>query len=344
MKIQNRRVAGLAALALTASLALTACGSDDGDSGDGGNGGGDAGTFTFIPKNLGNPYFDTSNAGGEEAIGEFGGEYEQVGPATGDDPAGQVQYINTATQQGVSALVISANDPDALCDAIGEAMDAEIPVVTYDADTNPDCRDIFVNQADAEGIAQAQVDLIAEQIGDEGEIAFLSAAANATNQNEWIELMTAEIEENHPNIEIVDTVYGDDDDQKSFDATEGLLNSHPDLAGIVSPTTVGIAAAARYLSTSDAKGEVALTGLGTPNQMREYVKDGTVEAFALWNPADLGYLAAWTAHALAEGEIEGEGDTFEAGRLGEYTVGADNTVLLGDPFVFNAENIDDFDF
>lgn len=338
MKIQNRRIAGLAATVLAASLALTACGSDD----EGGSS--EAGTITFIPKNLGNPYFDTSNAGGEAAIEEFGSSYEQVGPANGDDPAGQVQYINTATQQGREALVISANDPDALCDAIGEAMDADIPVVTYDADTNPDCRDIFVNQADAAGIAKAQVELIAEQIGGKGEIAFLSAAANATNQNAWIELMNEELAANYPDIEVVDTVYGDDDDQKSFDATAALLQTHPNLAGIISPTTVGISAAARYLSTSDAKGKVKLTGLGTPNQMRAFVEDGTVEAFALWNPEDLGYLAAWTAKALADGDIDGEGDTFEAGRLGEYTVGADNTVLLGDPYVFNADNIGDFDF
>ena len=345
MKLQNRRLASLAAAALVTSLALTACGSDDetsSGSGGGGEGGGET-TVTFIPKNLGNPYFDTSNAGGEEAVKEFGGSYEEVGPAEGS-PDGQVQYINTATQQGRNALVISANDPDALCDAIDEAMGADIKVVTYDADTNPDCRDIFVNQADAEGIAKAQVDLIAEQIGDEGEVAVLSAAANATNQNTWIDLMEKEIEASHPNIELVDVVYGDDDDQKSFDATAALLQKHPDLKGIISPTTVGIAAAARYLSTSDAKGKVKLTGLGTPNQMREYVKDGTVEAFALWNPADLGYLAAWTAKALVDGDIEGEGDTFEAGRLGEYTVGPDNTVLLGDPFVFNADNIDEFDF
>jgi len=345
MKFQNRRLATLAAAALVTSLALTACGSDDDSSsgGSGGSGGGDGTTVTFIPKNLGNPYFETSNAGGEEAVKEFGGSYEEVGPAEGS-PDGQVQYINTATQQGRNALVISANDPDALCDAIGEARDADIKVVTYDADTNPDCRDIFVNQADAEGIAKVQVDMIAEQIGDEGKIAFLSAAANATNQNAWIELMTAELEASHPNITVVDTVYGDDDDQKSFDETAALLQKHSDLAGIISPTTVGIAAAARYLSTSDAKGKVALTGLGTPNQMREFVEDGTVTEFALWNPADLGYLAAFTAKALVDGDIEGEGDTFEAGKLGEYTVGADNTVLLGDPFRFNADNIGDFDF
>jgi rhamnose transport system substrate-binding protein len=149
----------------------------------------------------------------------------------------------------------------------------------------------------------------------------------------------------YPDITIVETVYGDDDDQTSFDKTAALLQSHPNLKGIISPTTVGIAAAARYVSTSDYKGKVAITGLGTPNQMREYVEDGTVTAFALWNPADLGYLAAFASKALIEGEITGEeGDTFEAGELGEYTVGADGVVLLGDPFEFNAENIGEFDF
>ncbi len=187
--------------------------------------------------------------------------------------------------------------------------------------------------------------MIADQIGDAGQVAILSAAADATNQNAWIELMKKDLADNHPDIELVDVVYGDDDDQKSFDLTAALLSDHPDLKGIISPTTVGIAAAARYLSTSDAKGKVALTGLGTPNQMRDYVTDGTVTEFALWNPADLGNLAAWAAKALVDGDITGaEGDTFTAGDLGEFTVGPDATVLLGDPFKFNADNIGDFDF
>jgi rhamnose transport system substrate-binding protein len=258
-----------------------------------------------------------------------------------------VSYINTVAQQGKDALILSANDPEALCDALEEARSADVKVVTFDADTNPECRDLFVNQATAEGIAAKQLELISEQIGGEGEIAILSAAANATNQNAWIEMMEKELADNpdYANIELVDTVYGDDDDQKSFDQTEALLQNHPDLKGIISPTTVGIAAAARYLSDSDAKGKVALTGLGTPNQMREYVENGTVESFALWNPEDLGALATYAAAALASGDISGEeGDTFEAGELGEFEVGADGEVLLGEPFTFNADNIGDFDF
>lgn len=332
-----------AALALAVTLVATGC---SGGSGGGSTGGGDGGNLaiTFLPKNLGNPYFETSNRGGEEAIGEFGGTFEQVGPSEAT-PTSQVQYIQTAAQQGVGGLVISANDPSAICDALDEARSAGVKVVTFDSDTDAECRDLFINQATAEGIAKVQVDLIAEQIGDSGQVAVLSAAANATNQNAWIELMKTDLAANHPNIELVDVVYGDDDDQTSFDRTAALLQTYPNLKGIVSPTTVGIAAAGRYLSTSEYKGKVALTGLGTPNQLREYVQDGTITAFALWNPADLGYLSAFATKALIDGQITGaEGDTFEAGKLGEFTVGADATVLLGDPYVFDSANIADFDF
>ena len=348
MKFQNRRTTALAALALTATFAFAGCGSDDsGDSGsDSGSDGGGALSMTMLPKNLGNPYFDTSTKGAEAAADALGAELEEVGPETAS-PDAQVSYINTVAQQGKDALIVSANDPEALCDAIDEARSADVKVVTFDADTNPECRDLFVNQATAEGIASKQLELISEQIGGEGEIAILSAAANATNQNAWIDMMEKELADNpdYANIELVDTVYGDDDDQKSFDQTEALLQNHPDLKGIISPTTVGIAAAARYLSDSSSKGKVALTGLGTPNQMREYVENGTVESFALWNPEDLGALATYAAAALANGDITGEeGDSFEAGDLGEFEVGAEGVVLLGEPFTFNADNIGDFDF
>ncbi|WP_127473182.1 rhamnose ABC transporter substrate-binding protein [Microbacterium sulfonylureivorans] len=346
--LQRKGRVALAAAALTVGVALVATGCAGGGSGgeatDGGDGGDASLSITMLPKNLGNPYFDTSTGGAELATEEFGGTFEEVGP-TEATPTSQVQYIQTAAQQGAGGLIVSANDPEAICDALDEARSAGVKVVTFDSDTNPDCRDLFINQATAEGIAKVQVDLITEQIGDEGQIAILSASANATNQNAWIEMMEEELAANHPNVELVEVVYGDDDDQTSFDKTAALLQTYPELKGIVSPTTVGIAAAARYLSTSEYKGQVALTGLGTPNQMREYVEDGTVTAFALWNPADLGYLAAYAAQALITGEITGEeGDTFEAGELGTFEVGPDAGVLLGDPYEFNADNIGDFDF
>jgi rhamnose transport system substrate-binding protein len=349
MKLLSTRGGALVAAALIGSLGLSACGNatDDATSGSSGSGSASAATklsITFLPKNLGNPYFDTSDAGGKKAVEEFGGTYAEVGPQTGS-PDAQVQYINTAAQQRTSGLVVSANDPKAICDALNQARQAGTKVVTFDSDTDPTCRDLFVNQATSEGIAKVQTDLVTKGIGDTGEVAILSASANATNQNAWIDMIKKDLAANHPNVKLVDVVYGNDDDQTSFDKTAALLQSHPNLKGIISPTTVGIAAAARYLSTSDKKGKVYLTGLGTPNSMKEFVKDGTVKEFALWNPGDLGYLAAFAAKALADGTITGkEGDKFPAGSLGEYTVGADSVVLLGDPFVFNAENIDQFNF
>jgi rhamnose transport system substrate-binding protein len=346
MNITTKRIAGVAAVALSLALAVSGCGKGSGDSsGSGGDSSSKKVTVTFIPKNLGNPYFDTSDAGGNKAVVEFGGTYAQVGPQEGGGPDAQAQYIDTEAQKHTSAIVVSAADPKALCDSLNQAKDAGTKVVTFDSDTDPTCRQVFVNQASADGIAKVQVDMIADQIGDAGEIAILSASANATNQNAWIDVMKKELTANHPKIKLVETVYGNDDDQTSFDKTAALLQKHPNLKGIVSPTTVGISAAARYLSTSSSKGKVMLTGLGTPNLMRKYVKDGTVKEFALWNPADLGYLAAYAADALVKGDITGkEGDKFKAGKLGDYTVGANGEVLLGDPFKFNADNIDQFKF
>jgi rhamnose transport system substrate-binding protein len=357
--LTSRRVRGgltgvaVAALVLaTAACGGTTRGEDEGDS----SGSGSSASanpdaeipeglkIAFLPKQLNNPYFAVADGGGEKAVGELKGEYSEVGPSEAS-ASSQVSYINTLTQQGADVIVTSANDPNAICSALDQARSGGAKVVTFDSDTSPDCRDVFINQATAEGIAQTQIDLMADQIGGAGQVAILSATANATNQNAWIDIMKKYAADKYPDMEIVTTVYGDDEDEKSFQETQGLLQTYPELKGIISPTTVGISAAARYLSGSEYKGKVALTGLGTPNQMREYVENGTVASFALWNPGDLGYLATYAAAALVNGDISGEeGDTFEAGDLGEFEVGADGVVLLGEPFTFNADNIGDFDF
>jgi rhamnose transport system substrate-binding protein len=301
--------------------------------------------LAFVPKNINNPYNVIETGGSMAACKEMGAEGKVVGPS---DPSAssQVSYINTLITQRQNAIVIAANDPNALIPYLKRAMDQKIKVVTMDSDTAPEGRTIFVNQATAEGIGQGQVQVLAKEINNQGEIAILSATPNATNQNTWIKYMQEELKKpEYKDIKLVKIAYGNDEDQKSFTETQGLLQAYTNLKGIISPTTVGVAAAARYLSTSPYKGKVALVGLGTPNQMRQFVKDGTVKEFALWNPADLGYLAAYAAAQLVSGNIQGkEGETFSAGKLGSRTIGKDGVVILGPPTVFNAENIDQFDF
>ena len=346
----TKRVGALTATLAAAALALSACagggGAPAGSEGASGPAKADA-TITFIPKQLNNPYTDVVLGGGKTAAKAAGfATANVVGPLEAS-ASSQVTFINAETQAGTNAIVIAANDPDAVCSALDEARAAGAKIVAFDSDTNPECRDVFISQVVAKDVALIQTKLISEQIGGSGEIAILSATANATNQNEWIKFMEEELKSNpeYKDIKLVAKVYGDDDDAKSFQEAQGLMQAHPNLKGIISPTTVGIAATARYLSTSQYKGKVALTGLGLPNEMRSFVKDGTVSEFALWDPAQLGEVAAYAAKALVDGTITGAvGDKFTAGDLGERTIEDGGIVIVGPPTVFTKDNIDDYDF
>ena len=303
------------------------------------------GNYVLVPKNLGNPYFDTANTGAQEAASELGVTVTYQGSAVADATE-QIQLLNSLIAQNVDGLAISADDADALVPTGKEAMGAGIPVVTWDSAIAPGGRTVHINQAVSQGIGVVQIQMASDLAGGEGQIAILSATSTAPNQNEWIGYMEEELKKpEYAGLELVTTVYGDDEDEKSYNEAMGLMQTYPDLKVIISPTTVGIAASARAVQDADKVGQVFVTGLGTPNQMREYVKSGAAPQFALWNPADLGYLAIYTLNAIATGQIEGKpGDTYDAGKLGSYTIADDGTVLLGPPTVFSADNIDDFDF
>jgi rhamnose transport system substrate-binding protein len=299
-----------------------------------------------IPKNLGNPYFTTSDSvksGGALAALKVLKESGTETSGTAATPASQIPAIQAAITKGANALIVSATDASALCPTLKQAMAKKIAVVTYDSDA-PACRNIFINQADSRAIGTSEVDLLASQLNKTGEIAIVSAAASATNQNAWIGYMKTQLKK-YPNMKLDEVVYGNDDPTTSTQVTQGLLQKYPNLKGIISPTTVGIAAAAAVLDTAQYRGKVKLTGLGTPNQLRKYVNDGTIEAFELWNPADLGYLAAYAAVNYASGTITGKtGQRFTAGKLGRFKIGPKATVLLGPPYVFNKANIAKFHF
>jgi rhamnose transport system substrate-binding protein len=358
-----RQTAGLAVPLVMASVLLAACSSSgsstssssagtSSSSASSSSGSSAAGSLKkglkvfIIPKNLGNSYFttaDSANSGGAiaalDALGETGTETS----GTAATPASQIPAIQAAISKGANALLVSATDPTALCPTLNAAMKRGVTVVTYDSDA-PTCRSLFINQASTAQIGTSEIDLLASQIHDTGDIAIVSAAASATNQNAWIGYMKQELAK-YPKMKLVATVYGNDDPTTATQVTQGLLEQYPNLKGIISPTTVGIAAAAAVLDTAKYRGKIMLTGLGTPDSLKKYVADGTIKSFELWNPANLGYLAAYAAVELASGKISSaQGQTFTAGKLGSFTVGADKTVLLGPPFVFSAANINTFNF
>jgi len=298
-----------------------------------------------IPKQLGNPYEEFEHSGVTEALKELGGS-NRIQGSTDAGASSQVPLINSIVQQKPNAIIIAGNDPNAVAPALKQAAQRGIKVVAMDSDVAPDARSVFINQVTTKLVGENQVESIAKQIGNKGQIAILSATANATNQNAWIKVMKDTLKQpKYKDMKLVKVAYGDDDDQKSFQQMQGLIQAYPNLKGVISPTTVGVAAAARYLSTSPEKGKVKLTGLGFPNQMRKFVDDGTVDEFQLWVPKDVGYLAGQAAAALVAGRITGKpGETFTAGRLGKYTIGPNSEVVLGPLTTFNKQNIGKFDF
>jgi rhamnose transport system substrate-binding protein len=357
---RTRRTLALAAAATAAALGLAACGgsstpaastttSKTPASSPSAAGGIKKGlTVYFIPKDTNNPYEVIADKGGTDALTELGGKVV-VSSGTEDTAAAQIPSIQAAIQAHADAIVIAGNDPSALCPALGQAQAAGIKVVSFDSDVT--CPNhLFINQADTQNIGTSEVDLLAKEIGSKGEIAILSAAATATNQNAWIGFMKTQLKK-YPNMKLVSTVYGNDDPATSLTVLQGLLTAHPNLRGIISPTTVGISTAAQYLSKhKDIAKKVTLTGLGLPSQMKPYVLNGTVSAFELWNPSDLGYLAGYAAANLASGSFElKEGATFTAGKLKTYTLlPASGTtgvsVVLGPPTVFDKSNVANFNF
>jgi rhamnose transport system substrate-binding protein len=302
-------------------------------------------TIAFLPKQVNNSYFTIALSGAKSAGAKNGDKVFQTGP-TAADASQQVTYINSLIQQHVSAIVISADDPNIPAPALKKAMSKGIKVVSYDSDVAPSARNVFVNQANTVQIGTSEVDILGKELNYTGQIAILSAASTATNQNAWIGYMKQELKKSKfKNMKLVTTVYGNDDPSTSTTVAQGLLTKYPKLRGIIAPTTVGIVAAAAVVDNAGKKGKVIVTGLGTPLSMKKYVLNGTAPEFALWNPSDLGYLAEYTAHDLANGSLKPNvGASYTAGKLGHYKIGANHVVILGPPFVFNKANIGKFNF
>ena len=301
-------------------------------------------TIGVVYKQTGNPFFEAAVRGFEEAGIELGYELVHNGPADSSNE-GQIQIIEGFIQQGVDAIAVSSNDAAGVVPVLQSAMEKGIHVLSWDSAVEPDGRELNIDASVAENIGRVEVQEIARQIGYEGQIAILSSASTHDNQNTWIGWMQDELtKEEYANMELVTIVYGDDLTDKSYQEMQGLIDSYPDLKGVISPTTVGIAAAANCIQDNGLTGVIKLTGLGLPSEMADYITAGVCEGMFLWNPIDLGYCAGYAAYELVEGFVPAVGETFEAGRLGTITILADADgnpfTIVGDPFLFTAENID----
>jgi rhamnose transport system substrate-binding protein len=298
----------------------------------------------LVVKNLGNGFFDAAHEGGEEAAKELGDiELIYTGPTT-PTAEGQIDIINNLIAQKVDAIAISANDPDALVPVCKKAMQRGITVLSFDSGISKDGRTVQINPSSPDLIGLKQIQMAAKTIGGKGEIAILSATAQATNQNRWIQVMKDVLKKpEFAGLKLVDVVYGDDQSDKSYREAVGLFRKHPDLKAIIAPTTVGIAAAGKAVVDQNMVGKVFVTGLGLPKEMAGHVHSGAVDTFAIWNPIDLGYTAVYAAHSLATKKATGKAGTeIPVGRMGALKVDQATEAAMAEPFVFDKSNVDKF--
>ena len=344
MKRMKKVISIVLASTLLVSM-LAACGNKTTTTGN--TGGIESKKFAVLVKSAGNPFNERQSSGFEEVIKKAGAQVIVKAPEAPTAEA-QITMINELVAQKVDAIAIAGNDFDALSPALKKAMDAGIKILSFDSAVNATSRMVHINQADSEKIGRTLIQATKEMVGGAGQIAILSATSQAANQNTWIEWMKTELEEgDYKGMDLVKIAYGDDEFQKSVDETEALIKNYPDLKAIIAPTTVGIMAAAKVVTDRGLIGKIAITGLGLPSEMAEYITNGSCPWMYLWNPIDVGSLTAHAALALVEGTITGaEGNTFTAGTLGEYTIikaqDGGTEVLLGAPFKFEPSNIDEW--
>jgi rhamnose transport system substrate-binding protein len=299
----------------------------------------------FLPKLDTDPYFQVAQTGAEEAAAEIGGTAIKQAPSQATAEA-QIEFINNLVSQQVGVIAISANDANAVAPALKRAMEQGIKIVSYDSDVAGDARSLFLNQAKGESLAEMMIESMGQLINYDGEFAILSSTETATNQNAWIATMKEKMaaEAKFAKMKLVQVAYGEESEQVNQQQALALAQAYPDLKGIIIPAGIGLPAAARAMEQAGLLGKIKLTGLAPATLIKKYIQDGSVQDI-WWNVKDLGYLTYYAAQAVAMCQVTGkEGETFEAGRLGTYKVGAGGEVVLGPADIVTPQNVEEFKF
>jgi rhamnose transport system substrate-binding protein len=295
----------------------------------------------MLPKLSGIPYFNACRRGAEEAARELGVNLVYDGPLTAD-AVRQGEIANSWILRGFDVIAVAPNNPEAIAPVLKKARERGIHVITWDTDSLPDAREYFVNQVSSPAMARALVDIVSEETGGSGRVALISGTETAANQNTWMRHMRDYATAQHPRLTFIDPVeYPGEDDARSYQSAQGLclLSRPPD--GIIGMTSVSAPAAAKAVFDAKLSGKVAVTGITLPSSLRSYLKNGTVKRFVLWKPVDLGYLTVQVARRLSAGGSLGS--KIEAGRLGKLKV-ENGEIILGPPLVFDASNVEQYDF
>ncbi|MFO1048375.1 MAG: substrate-binding domain-containing protein [Geminicoccaceae bacterium] len=302
-------------------------------------------TVVDVPKLIGIGYFNATSKGMQDAAKELGNVTVTTDGPTKANIDEQITFIDNYVTRGVDGILFAANDPVAIAPVLKKALEKGINVIGYDANSTPEAREWFVNQAEFNGIGKALIDQMATEIGEDGAFAIVTSTFTTPNQARWIAEMQAYQEACHPKMKWLETVEAQEDNILSFNQASTLINKYGDeLKGIFGMTSVATPASAEAVTQANQCGKIAVVGLATPNAMRPYVEKDCVKSVVLWNPVDLGYAATYVMRAVADGKLKPGATEVEAGKLGKLKVVNGSEILLGPPFVYSKDNIAQFDF
>ena len=329
-------------LTLVAFALLSGCGKSDSTTSSSAPAAGKKITVALMPKSKGNAYFVSCKQGADAAAKELGVELIFDGPTT-PDPGKQNEIIENWITLGVDVIAVACENKEGISTALRKAQQKGVKVITYDSDALPDARSFFVNQATPEGIGHGLMDEAARLCGEDGEFAIITASLTAANMNEWQKHIEARRASKYPKMKMVALRPCDDLKDKAQAEATTLLSANPNLKLIMAICSPAVPGAAEAVKQAGKTGKVSVIGLGLPSENKKYVKEGVTQSVMLWKTTDLGALTIRAAHALATGSLKPGDKSFKAGPMGEFEIAGDS-ILLGKPFVFNQDNIDQFDF
>ncbi|MEC2159571.1 autoinducer 2 ABC transporter substrate-binding protein LsrB [Virgibacillus halodenitrificans] len=348
-------------LFLLASI-MTACGSDEASSTVDENGEKSESSdieVVFIPKMTGNAFFESGNDGAQKMAKEIGFNVKYDGSPEGT-VANQVQIINSAVSSGADAIAISSVSSDGLNQALKKAVDAGVKVVTWDSDVQPEYRSFYINQGTPEILGAMLVDMAAEQMADpdgENQVAWFYSSPTVPDQNSWVDYAEKYIAEKYPKWEIVTKQFGEGDEQKSLQIGESIIDSYPDLDAVIAPDSTALPAMAQAAENKGLNAEdLIITGFASPNSMRGFIENGTINNHGLWDVQEQGALAVYVAYHLAQGNELKVGDKLDVPTIGEikvepntvqgyeYTADDSGIIVLPERIVFTKDNTSDYDF
>ena len=298
------------------------------------------GTYYIAPKNMGGNYWGKVQEGVVAAAADYGLEVIMNGPSTASSVE-QISMMEDMIADGVVGIAMAPNDSEAAVSVIGEAQEEGIAVITMDTDSSNSTRSWYVApDSDANyGIGLAKA--IAEKVNGEGEIAYMCAGLGAQNQIDKMDACTAYLAENFPNITVVTTLASNDDSTVAYANAQNLLQTYPDLKGIVGFAGGEPTNAAKALREAVANGErkpseVAIVGITFPTQGQEYFEDGSLGEAIGWDTFTMGYITVVALYYQTNGWAIDE--NFKVEGFDNVVVDVENRTIYFGMTIYNKEN------